>query len=194
MWTPLVLGVLLVRPHSTANILLTSTFLPCVSFPSKTDYFSMVPSTPMKLHGSLYSRKEELSIHWKLDWRIVPILMSNLILTSCDKLPPRPMPCTPFPPTISQTYTNICSYALRIDCDLTGNRYSWARNAFYFGYLIALSQHHGCISSFSLQNFLLLIYLLGIFYWLADSWEVFRGHWSYESFSAFLRRLSFLEI
>ncbi|KUJ20301.1 putative allantoate permease [Mollisia scopiformis] len=74
-----------------------------------------------QLNGDSYSRKEEVSLRWRLDRRIMPIVMLNVILASCDK-------------TSSSTGA---LYGLKTDCDLTGNRYSWVGSAFYFGYLVA---------------------------------------------------------
>lgn len=66
-----------------------------------------------------YSRKEEVTLRWKLDRRVLPILWFNIILGATDKV---------------ATSTGAL-YGMREDTDSTGDRYSWLGSAFYFGYL-----------------------------------------------------------
>ncbi|CAK7232812.1 hypothetical protein SCUCBS95973_008383 [Sporothrix curviconia] len=74
------------------------------------------------LDGAPYSREEEVSLRWRLDRRIMPILFFNVVLASVDK---------------TSTATGAL-YGMEIDCDLlVGTRYSWIGSSFYFGYLIA---------------------------------------------------------
>jgi hypothetical protein len=43
-----------------------------------------------RLEGeNAYSRKEEMKLRWKLDWRLVPILWMNVTLGAMDKLSTR---------------------------------------------------------------------------------------------------------
>ncbi|KAK9420002.1 hypothetical protein SUNI508_06761 [Seiridium unicorne] len=67
-----------------------------------------------------YSRKEEVSLRWKLDRRLIPILWFNIILGAMDKV---------------ATSTGAL-YGMREDTGATGDRYSWLGSAFYFGYLV----------------------------------------------------------
>ncbi|KAI4591454.1 hypothetical protein KJ359_001026 [Pestalotiopsis sp. 9143b] len=66
-----------------------------------------------------YSLKEETSLRWKLDRRLIPILWFNIILGAVDKV---------------ATSTGAL-YGMREDTDSTGDRYAWVGSAFYFGYL-----------------------------------------------------------
>jgi hypothetical protein len=66
-----------------------------------------------------YTRKEEVSLRWKLDRRLMPILWFNIILGAMDKV---------------ATSTGAL-YGMREDTGATGDRYSWLGSAFYFGYL-----------------------------------------------------------
>ncbi|KAI1849649.1 hypothetical protein JX266_004598 [Neoarthrinium moseri] len=66
-----------------------------------------------------YSRKEEISLRWKIDRRLIPILWFNIILGAVDKV---------------ATSTGAL-YDMREDTGSTGDRYSWLGSAFYFGYL-----------------------------------------------------------
>lgn len=79
-----------------------------------------------------YSLKEETSLRWKLDRRLIPILWFNIILGAVDKV---------------ATSTGAL-YGMREDTDSTGDRYAWVGSAFYFGYLF------WCFPAASLCEFL----------------------------------------
>ncbi|KAI0017114.1 MFS general substrate transporter [Xylariomycetidae sp. FL0641] len=69
---------------------------------------------------SYYDRGEEVSLRWKLDRRLIPLLWFNIILGATDKV---------------STSTGAL-YGMREATGATGDRYAWLGSAFYFGYLV----------------------------------------------------------
>lgn len=67
-----------------------------------------------------FSQKEAKSLRWKLDRRLIPLLMFNIILGAMDKV---------------STSTGAL-YGMREDTNSEGDRYSWLGSSFYFGYLV----------------------------------------------------------
>lgn len=91
------------------------------------------------LEGDIaYSKKEEKSLRWKIDLRLIPILWFNVTLGAMDKVSNgRLFYHYPIPLVL----TNLgvaATYGLREATDsLDGNRYAWIGSVFYLGYLVA---------------------------------------------------------
>ena len=68
-----------------------------------------------RLGEETFSRTEENSLRWKLDFRLVPILWLNVTFAAVDKV----------------STATAALYGMRADCHLTGDRYAWVGSAFY---------------------------------------------------------------
>ncbi len=62
-----------------------------------------------------YSAKEERSLVWKLDFRLIPILWLNVCFAAMDKV----------------STSTAAIYGMIDDTNLTGDKYSWVGSAFY---------------------------------------------------------------
>lgn len=62
-----------------------------------------------------YSAKEERSLRWKVDFRLIPILWLNVCFGAMDKV----------------STSTAALYGMRQDTNLTGDRYSWVGSVFY---------------------------------------------------------------
>lgn len=87
--------------------------------PTKQDDVAAAYTSYFNDHES-FSQKEARSLRWKLDRRLIPLLMFNIILGAMDKV---------------STSTGAL-YGMREDTNSEGDRYSWLGSAFYFGYLV----------------------------------------------------------
>lgn len=65
-----------------------------------------------------YSAKEERSLMWKLDLRLIPILWLNVCFAAMDKV----------------STSTAAIYGMIDDTGLTGNKYSWVGSVFYVSF------------------------------------------------------------
>ncbi|KAI1333755.1 putative allantoate permease [Xylariaceae sp. FL0016] len=120
---------------------------PAAGQPSRADDVAAAYTSYFEGADDFYTRKEEKSLRWKLDRRLIPILWFNIILGATDKV---------------STSTGAL-YGMREDTDSTGDRYSWLGSAFYFGYLFWCFPAAGLLQKLPIAKVMcMVIFLWGI--------------------------------